>query len=150
MARTDVGADVRSQTATEVWFTMNSLVRDQARESRTRISEVIDIPFSRFRALRRVAVRPMTQRDLAERMGVDASAMSGIVNDLVDRGLVTREADADDGRCKRVTITETGRRVVDEVTANPATAPEIFTALDEVQLGQLAELLDLLRTAAES
>ncbi|TYQ10400.1 UNVERIFIED_ORG: DNA-binding MarR family transcriptional regulator [Gordonia westfalica J30] len=150
MSTTDVGADVRSQTATEVWFTMNSLVRDQARESRTRISEVIDIPFSRFRALRRVAVRPMTQRDLAERMGVDASAMSGIVNDLVDRGLVTREADADDGRCKRVTITETGRRVVDEVTANPATAPEMFAALDEVQLGQLAELLDLLRTAAES
>ena len=150
MSTTDVGADVRSQTATEVWFTMNSLVRDQARESRTRISEVIDIPFSRFRALRRVAVRPMTQRDLAERMGVDASAMSGIVNDLVDRGLVTREADAAAGRCKRVTITETGRRVVDEVTANPATAPEMFAALDEVQLGQLAELLDLLRTAAES
>ncbi|GAB98422.1 putative MarR family transcriptional regulator [Gordonia namibiensis NBRC 108229] len=150
MSTTDVGAGPRSQTATEVWFTMNSLVRDQARESRTRISEVIDIPFSRFRALRRVAVRPMTQRDLAERMGVDASAMSGIVNDLVDRGLVTREADADDGRCKRVTITDTGRRVVDEVTANPATAPEMFAALDEVQLGQLAELLDLLRAAVES
>ncbi|WP_232715148.1 MarR family winged helix-turn-helix transcriptional regulator [Gordonia metallireducens] len=150
MSTTDAGTGPRSQTATEVWFTMNSLVRDQARESRTRISEVIDIPFSRFRALRRVAVRPMTQRDLAERMGVDASAMSGIVNDLVDRGLVTREADADDGRCKRVTITDAGRRVVDEVTTNPATAPEMFAALDEVQLGQLAELLDLLRTAAES
>ena len=40
--------------------------------------------------------------------------------------------------------------MVDEVTANPATAPEMFAALDEVQLGQLAELLDLLRTAAES
>ncbi|AZZ82212.1 MarR family winged helix-turn-helix transcriptional regulator [Gordonia alkanivorans] len=141
---------VRSQTTTEVWFAMNSLVRDQEKQSRARISEVIDIPFSRFRALRRVAVRPMTQRDLAERMGVDASAMSGIVNDLVARGLVTREADADDGRCKRVTITDAGRRVMDEVTANPATAPEMFAALDEAQLQQLAELLDLLRAAAES
>lgn len=141
---------MRSQTTTEVWFAMNSLVRDQEKQSRARISEVIDIPFSRFRALRRVAVRPMTQRDLAERMGVDASAMSGIVNDLVARGLVTREADADDGRCKRVTITDAGRRVMDEVTANPATAPEMFAALDEAQLQQLAELLDLLRAAAES
>ena len=148
MSTTD--APVRSQTTTEVWFAMNSLVRDQEKQSRARISEVIDIPFSRFRALRRVAVRPMTQRDLAERMGVDASAMSGIVNDLVARGLVTREADADDGRCNRVTITDAGRRVMDEVTANPATAPEMFAALDEAQLQQLAELLDLLRTAAES
>lgn len=150
MSTTDVGPGARSQTATEVWFTMNSLVRDQAKESRTRISEVIDIPFSRFRALRRVAVRPMTQRDLAEQMGVDASAMSGIVNDLVARGLVTREPDADDGRYKRVTVTDMGRRVVDEVTANPATAPDMFAALDEAQLRQLADLLDLLRAAAES
>ncbi|SDU31128.1 MarR family winged helix-turn-helix transcriptional regulator [Gordonia westfalica] len=150
MPTTDTGAPVHSQTATEVWFTMNSLVRDQAKQSRTRISEVIDIPFSRFRALRRVAVRPMTQRDLAERMGVDASAMSGIVDDLVARGLVTREADADDGRRKRVTITDDGRRVVDEVTENPATAPDMFAALDESQLRQLAGLLDLLREAEES
>lgn len=146
MSTTEAGA----QTATEIWFTMNSLVRDQAKQSRARISEVIDIPFSRFRALRRVALRPMTQRDLAERMGVDASAMSGIVNDLVGRGLVTREADADDGRCKRVTITDAGRRVVDEVTENPATAPDMFTALDDEQLRRLGELLDLLREAAES
>lgn len=150
MSTTDAGPSARSQTATDVWFTMNSLVRDQAKESRTRISEVIDIPFSRFRALRRVAVRPMTQRDLAEQMGVDASAMSGIVNDLVARGLVTREPDADDGRYKRVTVTDMGRRVVDEVTANPATAPDMFAALDEAQLRQLADLLDLLRAAAES
>lgn len=148
MSTTRVGT--HSPTVTEVWFTMNSLVRDHAKESRTRISEVIDIPFSRFRALRRVAVRPMTQRDLAERMGVDASAMSGIVNDLVARGLVTREADADDGRCKRVTITDAGRRVMDEVTGNPATAPDMFAALDDAQLRQLGELLDLLREAAES
>ncbi|MCR8897093.1 MarR family transcriptional regulator [Gordonia sp. GONU] len=146
MSTTEAG----TQTATEIWFTMNSLVRDQAKQSRAQISEVIDIPFSRFRALRRVAVRPMTQRDLAERMGVDASAMSGIVNDLVGRGLVTREADADDGRCKRVTITDAGRRVVDEVTENPATAPDMFAALDDEQLRRLAELLDLLREAAES
>lgn len=150
MSTTDGTIGAHSQTATEVWFTMNSLVRDQAKQSRDRISEVIDIPFSRFRALRRVAVRPMTQRDLAERMGVDASAMSGIVNDLVIRGLVTREPDADDGRFKRVTITDVGRRVVDEVAANPVTAPGMFAALDEEQLRQLADLLGLLREAAES
>ncbi|MBD0862377.1 MarR family transcriptional regulator [Gordonia sp. zg691] len=137
-------------TPTEVWFTMNSLVRDHAKQSQGRISEIIDIPFSRFRALRRVAVRPMTQRDLAERMGVDAPAMSGIVNDLVKRGLVTRETDASDGRCKRVTITDAGRRVVEEVTGNPDTAPEMFAALDDTQLRQLDRLLDLLRQAAES
>ncbi|MEO9330138.1 MarR family winged helix-turn-helix transcriptional regulator [Gordonia aurantiaca] len=137
-------------TATEVWFTMNSLVRDQSRESRARITEVIDIPFSRFRALRRVAVQPMTQRELAQRMGVDKSAMSGIVDDLVEHGLVTREDDPDDRRCRRVTITEAGRRVVTAVTDNPATAPDMFDALTDAELRQLAGLLEKLRRAAES
>lgn len=137
-------------TATTVWFAMNGLVRDRARESRARITEVIDIPFSRFRALRRVAERPMTQRELAEGMGVDKSAMSGIVDDLVERGLVTREPEPSDRRCRLVTITDAGRRVVTEVIDNPAVAPSMFDALDGAELRQLAGLLDKLRRATES
>ncbi len=129
---------------------MNSLVRDQAKQSRDRISAIIDIPFSRFRALRRIAVQDMTQRDLAERLGVDASAASGIVNDLVARGLAVRHPHPTDGRFKMVAATKEGRRVVAAVTDDPASAPPMFDALDEQQLRRLADLLATLRAAAET
>ncbi|NDZ96415.1 MarR family transcriptional regulator [Streptomyces sp. SID6673] len=137
-------------TATELWFAMNSLVRDHAVESRARIDARVEMPFSRFRALRRIAVRDMTQSDLARRLGIDAPATSGIVNDLVDRGLVTREPHPTDRRYKVVTITDEGRRIVDSVIADPAIAPTMFAALDDEQLRDLGSLLDALREAAES
>ncbi|MGV9711292.1 MarR family winged helix-turn-helix transcriptional regulator [Gordonia sp. NPDC003424] len=150
--RTTVPAerDSAAPTATQVWFAMNSLVRDQAKQSRDRISAVIDIPFSRFRALRRIAVQDLTQRELAERLGVDAPAASVIVNDLVDRGLATRRPHPTDGRCKLVTITEQGRHAVSAVTEDPTTAPPMFDALDSDQLRELGGLLEALRVAAES
>lgn len=140
----------RTPTVTEVWFAMNSLVRDHATDSRAQINRVIDIPFSRFRALRRVAIADMTQRDLAARMGVDASAMTGIVNDLVARGLVERRPHDTDGRIKYVTITDAGRRVVRAVIDDPTTAPPAFEALDDDQVAELGRLLEILRVAAES
>ncbi|MYR05630.1 MarR family transcriptional regulator [Gordonia sp. SID5947] len=141
---------VATPTATELWFAMNSLVRDHAVESRARIDARVDMPFSRFRALRRIAVRDMTQSDLARRLGIDAPATSGIVNDLVDRGLVTREPHPTDRRYKVVTITDEGRRIVDSVIADPAIAPTMFATLDDAQRRDLGFLLDALREAAES
>lgn len=147
---TTIGDDSSTTTPTEVWFVMNSLVRDQARASRDRISAIIDIPFSRFRALRRIAVHDLTQRDLAQRLGVDASAASGIVNDLVDRGLAARRPHPTDGRYKLVTATDEGRRVVAAVANDPASAPPMFDALSQTELADLARLLELMRAAAES
>lgn len=143
-------AEATAPTVTELWFTMNSLVRDHSAESRANISRVIDIPFSRFRALRRVAVSDTTQRDLAARMGVDASAMTGIINDLVARDLVERRPHDTDGRIKYVTITPAGRRVVDAVLADASAAPPAFASLDEDDRIQLGRLLDQLRAAAEA
>ncbi|MAU82826.1 MarR family transcriptional regulator [Gordonia sp. Z-3] len=137
-------------SATELWFTMNSLVRDHAAESRSRIDARIDMPFSRFRALRRVATRELTQSELARRLGIDAPATSVIVNDLVDRGLVSREPRADDRRFKVVAITDAGRAVVDSLVSDPAIAPDMFDALDEAQRRELAGLLGLLRARADA
>ncbi|MGC4963575.1 MarR family winged helix-turn-helix transcriptional regulator [Gordonia sp. DT218] len=144
------GSETAVPTATELWFAMNSLVRDHAVESRARIDARVDMPFSRFRALRRIAVRDLTQSDLARRLGIDAPATSGIVNDLVDRGLVTRESHPTDRRYKVVTITDDGRRIVDSVIADPAIAPRMFASLADEQLRDLGSLLDALREAAES
>lgn len=130
---------------------MNTLVRDYGNDARReRIGELVDMPFSRFRALRRIAVTAMSQRELADRLGVDAPAASGIVDDLVDRGLVTREPHPTDRRCRLVTITDAGAKIVAEVAADPTVAPRMFEALDEDARRRLGALLDVLREAAES
>ncbi len=150
MTTTDSAGSTRVPTATELWFAMNSLVRDHAAESRARIDDRIDMPFSRFRALRRIAVQDLTQSDLARRLGIDAPATSVIVNDLVERGLVTRVEHPTDRRFKVVTITNAGRGVVESVVADQSAAPDMFAALDDDRRRQLAALLDTLREASES
>ncbi|MEE4025680.1 MarR family transcriptional regulator [Gordonia sp. PKS22-38] len=151
---TAAGWDASDRTAppsgTELWFAMNGLVRDHAVESRARIDARIDMPFSRFRALRRVATRSLTQTDLARRLGIDAPATSVIVNDLVERGLVTREPHPDDRRFRVVAITADGRTVVDSVLTDPTVAPHMFTVLDDAQRRELGRLLDLLRESADA
>ena len=51
-----------------------------------------------------------TQRTLADAVGVDTSNMVHALDELAERGLVVREARADDRRCNRVRITAAGRR----------------------------------------
>lgn len=108
------------------------------------------MPFSRFRALRRVAVRDLTQRELTDRLGIDAPATSGIVRDLVGLGLVEQHPHPTDARCKVVSITESGRRAVASVVDDPGIAPSMFAALDDTELRELARLLEKLRRAGEA
>ncbi len=48
----------------------------------------------------------MTVRDLSERMGLAQSTVSGVVERLEGKKLVTRQADPSDRRCTRITLTE--------------------------------------------
>lgn len=55
--------------------------------------------------------RPAAQRTLAEAMKVDPSNLSGVIDRLEGRGLVTRSPDAADRRVKILALTAAGRRV---------------------------------------
>ena len=75
-------------------------------------------------------------------MGVDAPAMTGIVADLVERGLVTREVHPTDARCKVVTITAAGRGVLDDVRTGPDIAPYHHRQIIPLPRDQWAAWLD--------
>jgi DNA-binding MarR family transcriptional regulator len=122
---------------------MVTLVRDTHMDHGA-VEKLLDMPFSRFRALRRLERHPRTQRELADLMGVDGSAMSGIVSDLVERGLVTREPSEIDRRCNQIAITAAGRETLDRVRASDTLAPDWFDALDADQRTSLASILDTL------
>lgn len=83
----------------------------------------------------------LSQRELAARLGTVPSRVVVLVDTLETAGLVTRSRDRDDRRQHRLTVTEAGRRILDELRAAAETqnidvlAPlepterEVFTAL---------------------
>jgi MarR family transcriptional regulator, organic hydroperoxide resistance regulator len=56
---------------------------------------------------------PMSMRQLAQRMGCDASNVTGIVDRLEAKGLVVRTADRADRRVKRIARTAAGKTAVE-------------------------------------
>ena len=84
----------------------------------------------------------MTVKQLAHAATMDAPATTVAVNDLEDRGLVVRETDPANRRCKVVSLTDAGREMVDKIDAVEDPAPNALAALDPVQLNELKAILD--------
>lgn len=61
--------------------------------------------------------REVNQRDLERELRLKPSTVNGIINRLEEKGLVSRRASPDDGRCRLVGLTEAGRSQVEEFQA---------------------------------
>ncbi|WP_051393287.1 MarR family winged helix-turn-helix transcriptional regulator [Glycomyces arizonensis] len=59
----------------------------------------------------------LSQRELAERLGLEKSTVSRLVTDLESDGLVRRERDPDNRRLYRLEITDAGRRLHREIAS---------------------------------
>ncbi len=73
---------------------------------------------------------PESQQQAARRLGVDRTTMVGLLDGLEDKGLVARQADADDRRRNVVGMTEAGQRTLTKARA----------ASDEAERRLLGEL----------
>lgn len=133
-----------------VWMGLMGLVMDHKMLAPALLQEASGMPWSRYRALRRVEDRSLTQRELAEAMRVDAPAMSGIVNDLVRRGYAARVPHPDDARMRLVTITEAGRELMERLRHLPDVVPAPVATLTTAERRELARLIDKMRDAAEA
>ncbi|WP_369132994.1 MarR family winged helix-turn-helix transcriptional regulator [Modestobacter sp. I12A-02662] len=76
-------------------------------EARERAAHVLLFPLTRL--------GPMRQGALAELVHADPSTVSRHVTLLVDRGLVRRVADEQDGRVSRLVVTPAGEAVLDQM-----------------------------------
>jgi len=82
-----------------------------------------------------------SMKALAERLYCNASNLTFVTNQLIDRGLVERVVDSKDRRSRVLTLTERGRDVRAEVIrATLDRTP--FAALDAAEVAQLRKLLD--------
>ncbi|MEX2203891.1 MAG: MarR family transcriptional regulator [Actinomycetota bacterium] len=57
----------------------------------------------------------MESRDLAAAVGISRPTSTGVVNTLEQRGFVRRRKNAEDGRMVRVSLTQPGRKKIEEL-----------------------------------
>ena len=92
----------------------------------------------------------LSSRALALRLGIGASAVTPLVDRLVERGLVERHEDAHDRRIARLYPTELGSALVERLLAGRGdVVREALASLSEGELKQVAAALDVLRVAVE-
>lgn len=135
-----------NKLADEVWGVMASLVIDNRDSWKRAVVERSGLPFSRIRILKRLSRRSMSVKELAHAATIDAPAATVAVNDLEDRGLVVREIDPTNRRCKMVSLTEDGHAMVREIDAITDPAPDALARLDAAELKTLMAILDRIAT----
>jgi DNA-binding MarR family transcriptional regulator len=131
-----------NELADAVWRSMAALVIDNRDTWKRAVVERTGLPFSRIRILSRLARRPMTVKQIAMAATIDAPAATVAVNDLEDRGLVIRETDPSNRRCKVVSLTDAGRDMVRTIDATDDPAPDILSGLDEAEMTTLHAILE--------
>jgi DNA-binding MarR family transcriptional regulator len=127
--------------ADDVWRALASLVIDNRDGWRRAVVEQTGLPFSRIRILNRLSRRPMTVKQVAHATAMDAPATTVAVNDLEDRGLVVRETDPTNRRCKVVSLTDAGREMVHRIDTVDDPAPDALAGLDDAELNELRAIL---------
>jgi DNA-binding MarR family transcriptional regulator len=112
----------RDRAVREAWQAMSDLVLDN--ERRRQVIDQAGLSFGKLRALRRIAARPMSMRDLAALLTMDPPNLTPVVDDLERAGLVERRPHPTDRRIRLVTATPAGmalaRQAQDTLDRPPA------------------------------
>lgn len=84
----------------------------------------------------------LTQTQLQEEVGVDASTMTGLLQRMHRQGLVRRRRDRRDSRLQRVYLTDHGRELFPRLNAEAeATSRRLLAGFSEADASQLRDLL---------
>jgi DNA-binding MarR family transcriptional regulator len=126
-------------TAREVWAIMSDLVLDH--ERRREVSDALGLSFARVRAVRRIAQRPMSMREIAAVLDIDPANATPVVDDLESMGLVRRRPHPTDRRAKLIEATSKGKQAARKADDILFTPPEGVAALTPGELETLRQLL---------
>jgi DNA-binding MarR family transcriptional regulator len=85
---------------------------------------------------------PESQQQAAGRLRVDRTTMVGLLDSLESKGLVARQADAEDRRRNVIGLTDAGQRTLKKARAGSDEAErQLLSELSETEARQLRELL---------
>jgi DNA-binding MarR family transcriptional regulator len=120
-------------------------------EVRRRLREHFDTTLPRFDVLAQLDKTHgrMTLGELSQRMMVSNGNVTGLVDRLVNEGLIARRAAPHDRRVQMVSLTPAGRRAFRGMAkANGDWISEIFADLDAVDINTLMRLLAKAKASA--
>jgi DNA-binding MarR family transcriptional regulator len=134
---------------TEMAREIDSSLRAIRRASRKPLAAAIaggELTFPQ-RAIMQILVgsEGLSLKELSSRAGLAHSTVSGIVDRLEKRGMVTRQANDRDGRVSRIVVTGAVREFVREKLPELTLAP-LVDALKQANPAQRIQILDGLRT----
>jgi DNA-binding MarR family transcriptional regulator len=101
------------------------------------------LTLQQFRLLLHVNTRgPLPIHQAADTLGLAPSVATGVVQRLVDRGLIERYEDAHDRRARLLRVTDLGATLIEEMsTAVRSQRRQSFERLNNLQLQQLRDIL---------
>lgn len=92
----------------------------------------------------------VTQKELAERVGLDGSSLVRLLDILEGKGWVERRADAADRRSKRIFLTAEGNQAVDNIRATMLEAERsLLQDLDEAEVEAMLGSVNKVRARIE-
>lgn len=131
--------EAREDLARALTATFFGVVQRMKQDTARRAAEW-DMSVAQVRAL--YALRePLSMRELAERLYLDPSNLTALVDRLEDLGLVERQADAGDRRIKRLVITPKGVQLSEQIIDAVFAEGTVFDKLDADEQRQLLDLL---------
>ena len=128
-----------------VWW--SGLMLKRTARAFFRAHAVSDTQFNALLVLK-VAGRPLTQRELGERLLVDKSDLTGVIDRMEKAGLVARHAVKGDRRCNAVALTDAGRAALS--AAEPdyiALVSRVMSAFSPDEIATLTRLMVKLHDA---
>lgn len=132
--------------ARSAWQAMRTLVLER-NDRRGEVSGQLGMSFIRIKAVGKLAHAPMSMRELAALLAVDAPYTTVVVDDLESRGLVERRPDPDDRRRKIVGATAAGRRLARRAQRLLDKPPAALAALPADDLAELDRIMQVMLSA---
>jgi MarR family transcriptional regulator, organic hydroperoxide resistance regulator len=121
-------------------------VMQRMKQQSQRAAAEFEMSVAQVRALYELR-EPLSMRELAERLYLDPSNLTALVDRLEELGLVERTADAGDRRVKRLVITTRGSELSQEIVDSVFAESPVFGVLDD---REQRDLLDLLTRLVET
>lgn len=135
----------RAEQVRDAWYRMFGLMLSaKTRERFGRVAGDLGFTPGQLQAILELSHTdgPLSMRELAEQLDVDASYMTGIVDHLERTGHVVRGVSPKDRRVKLVSLTDAGRSMHQQAFERFAEPPEgVLDRLDDDEIEALSALL---------
>ena len=133
----------RRKQALRVWLRMLSATIRIEKRVRSFLKREFDSTLPRFDILAELEreTAPITMSELTQHLLVTNGNVTGLVNRLVEDGLVARDADPVDRRVQRVILTDAGRTAFCAMAeSHEKLIDSFFTSLSDRQMDMLLQL----------